>query len=219
MVDVRTPRLRLDPNTGNSLLLVGSSKSGKSTVLMALFKKYYNNKDYISTLFAANAQIPLYDGFDKYLLKTSGFKANHAAYIRSHQFVNKKTNNRFKWVEMFDDMVDLRHSTLIKNLILSYRNSNISSMICMQGIKLLTPDCRSNLNNIIFLWFNNEEAIQSVLDVFLKSYFLKLDWPKNMHVEKYRELTKDHNYLYLHILSESLWSSRYGQLIEDGAVV
>jgi hypothetical protein len=38
------------PNSGNSLLLVGSSKAGKSTALMALFNRYFNTKKYISTL-------------------------------------------------------------------------------------------------------------------------------------------------------------------------
>jgi hypothetical protein len=219
MTNTKIPKLILDPHTGNSLLLLGSSRSGKTYMLMKLYDRYFNNKKFISTLFAANPQIDAYKGYEKYLLTATGFEANHEAYIRSQQYVNKNTENKYDFLCCFDDQVDIRHSRLLKNLLLSYRNSNISSMICLQGVKLLTPDCRGNVHNVVFHRFNNEESIDQVVNIFLKDYFQRLGWHKTTFAERYRDLTSDYHVLYLHVLTEYLWSSRYGDLIVDGVVV
>ena len=53
-----------DDNSGNSVVLIGSSKSGKSTAMMHIYNRYFNKKKYISTLYSINSHIPIY--------KTSG---------------------------------------------------------------------------------------------------------------------------------------------------
>lgn len=219
MSNSKIPKLRLDPHSGNTLLLIGASMSGKTTVMLKLYDKYYNNKKYISTLFAANPQIELYKGREKYLLVATGFDSNHETYIQSQKYINTKTSNKYDFCQLIDDNIDLRNSKLLANLILSYRNSHISSMICMQAVKILTPAVRSNVHNLIFLWFNNEESIEQVVAIYLRDYFKRLGWHKSNYTEKYRDLTRDHNHIYLHVLSETLWSSRYGNMIVDGVVV
>src|SRR5690348_14510569 len=45
----------LDPNTGNSTAIFGSSKTGKSTLMMYLYNKYYaSDPEFLSTLFTLN---------------------------------------------------------------------------------------------------------------------------------------------------------------------
>ena len=124
--------------------------------------------------------------------------------------------NKYPFCNVFDDQLNLRNSKLMENLILSYRNSLMSTIICLQAPKILKPGCRSNMNNLICMWFNSEEMVQQILSIFISDYFNRMGVPKQQHVTLYRELTRDHGYLYLHILSETLWSNRRGYLIRDG---
>lgn len=214
-MEIKLPPIVLDEGTGNSLLLLGSSKSGKTTLVCEIIKDLYDGKDFITTLFAANPQIDKYQHFQNVLI-AEGFTKDHEAYIKSQQYVNKKTENKYPFCNVFDDQIDLRNSKLLANLILSYRNSMMSSIICLQGPKILTPACRSNMNGLICLWFNSEEMIYQILQIFIGDYFNRMGVPRQNYVTTYRALTRDHNYLYLHILSETLWSSRNGYLIKDG---
>lgn len=218
-MNIKIPPIVLDESTGNSMFLFGSSKSGKTTLLMEIYRKYYYNDNYITTLFAGNPQISEYTGFEDKLIIGNGFTDDSQYYIKSQHKINTKCNNKYPFVYLFDDQLELRFNKLLVNLILSYRNSLMSSMYCLQSAKILTPACRSNVNNVISFWFNSEEAIEGILSIYFADYFKRLGWHKSEHITKYRELTRDHNYLYLHILSETLWSSVSGYLIRDGNVV
>lgn len=214
-MEVKLPPIIIDEGTGTSLLILGSSKSGKTTLVCELVKMFYDGPDFITTLFAANPQIEEYSNFERVLL-AEGFTRDHEAYIKSQQYVNKKTDNKYPFCNVFDDQIDLRDSKLLANLILSFRNSMMSSIVCLQGAKILKPTCRSNMNNLICMWFNSEEMIQQVLQIFIGDYFNRIGIPRSNHVTAYRSFTRNHGYLYLHILSETLWSSREGYLLRDG---
>lgn len=218
-MEVKLPPIILDEGTGSSMLIIGSSKSGKTTLMVEIVKKIYDNKEFITTLFAGNPQIEEYSHFDKYVLLATGFSKMHEKYVQSQQFVNSKLNNKYQFCNIFDDQIDLRYSKLLANLILSYRNSLMSTIICLQSPKILTPACRSNMNNLICLWFNSEEIITQILQMFIGDYFRRLGFPRSDWIGRYRLMTRNHNYLYLHILSETLWSSVHGYLIKDGVVV
>lgn len=209
----------IDEDTGNTTALLGSSKCGKTTLWSNIFKRLYNNSKYISTLFAGNPQLEEYQNLDKHLIIADGFNKSHELYLSSQHYVNVSTDNRYKFLSIFDDMLDLRYSKLLNKLLLSWRNSGMSTIICLQAVKILTPQCRSNLNNVILMWFNNEEAIEAALSIYLKEYFRRIKIPKEKWVNYYREMTRDYGYFYLHILSETLWSSKKGYLIRDGVSV
>ena len=96
--------LRLDHKTGNSCVAFGASKTGKTTLMMYLFKKYYNNKNYINTLYAANTQIKLYKK-NRNLLIYPGFDNNAIELIKSHKYLNTRCNNKYNFNELFDDII------------------------------------------------------------------------------------------------------------------
>ena len=210
------PDLILDENTGNSLLLIGSSKSGKSHALMGLYDKYYSKPKYISTLFALNPQIEVYKGH-KRLIVCDRFGAHEAKYIRAQKYVNVKTKNKYNFVVMIDDFIAIRYSKILNDLILTLRNSNISSMICLQFTKLLSKEARSNVNGILFFSLNSDEAIIDTVAIYLKGHFRTLTsrgFPAAIDpVGFYRDLTQNHNTIYLHVASGHLWSSLYGVLL------
>lgn len=190
--------LKLDKGTGNTTYLLGSSKRGKSSLMMHIFKKYYNKKNFITTLFSINSQIPLYKS-SKSLIKIDNFGHDAQRYIKMEQVANKKCKNKYNWANLIDDVIDIRQNTLINNMILTYRNSKISSVICLQYSNLLSKQSRSNINNVICFGFNTDEAIEVVIKIFLKGAFNKLGIRGlDEQIAFYRKMTMDHGFIYIH---------------------
>lgn len=61
--------------------------------------------------------------------------------------INNETDLSFKFLIIFDDILQLR-GALLDSCILTLRNSNISSMISCQYQKLMTPAQRSSVHNM-----------------------------------------------------------------------
>ncbi len=190
--------LKLDKDTGNSLVIIGSSKRGKSTTMMHVFDRFFNKKKFISTLFSKNIHIKIFKG-RKLLLKCGTFNHQSEKYIKLEKFINSKCKNKYNFLNMFDDILNLRQNRLLNNLIMTYRNSNLSTIINIQDPVLLDRKQRQNINNIFFFGLNTEDTIDFVIDKFLKSHFIKLGL-KSMD-EKilfYKLITRDHGFIYLH---------------------
>ena len=137
------------------------------------------------------------------------FNANSSNYIDWQRKTNKLNNNKFTFLNMFDDFIDIRHSDIINNTILTYRNSNMSAIICLQYVNLLSKAARSNVNNVFMLHLNTDESI----DVILKVYLMRIVKSVDNSIAWYKDMTSDHNYLYLHTLSARLYSSKYKKYI------
>ncbi len=195
--------LKLDPHTGNSTIIFGSGKRGKTTLMMHLYKKYYeNDKDFISTLFSINSHIPLYRTEKKErLLRCGTFDPKAEKYIKLEKHINMKTKNKYKFLNMFDDCIDMKYSRLVNNMILTYRNSNLSTIMCLQYAYLLSKMNRANANNIIIFGANSHEAVIDLIKVFLKPYFLTNE--KDM-IEFYKHITDDHGFFYIHNATDQI---------------
>lgn len=171
----------LDPNTGNTTVILGSSKRGKSTLMMKLYQQFYeSDPEYISTLFSGNHHIGVYQGY-KNLLVSEGFGPRSENYVKMEKFINSKTNNKYKFLNLFDDIIDVKYKKLINNLILTYRNANISTIMCLQYAMLLSKGNRANVNNYIIFGCNQADAKKDMIDLFLKPYFV------NMGLTNYRD--------------------------------
>ena len=193
-------------NSGNSILCIGSSKAGKSTAMMALFNKYFNNKKYISTLFSVNSHIPIYNNKGD-LIKINKFVIQSEQIIKDMKKINMLSEpiNKWRFCILLDDIVDARYSRILNNLLLTYRNSNFSSIISIQYAKLISKAARCSANNLLFFSQNLQEGIESVLRSFLGAEFGKLGVTKmNDQISLYRLLTKDHAFIYYHPMTGTL---------------
>jgi len=193
-------------NSGNSILCIGSSKAGKSTAMMALFNKYFNNKKYISTLFSVNSHIPIYNNKGD-LIKINKFVIQSEQIIKDMKKINMLSEpiNKWRFCILLDDIVDARYSRILNNLLLTYRNSNFSSIISIQYAKLISKAARCSANNLLFFSQNLQEGIESVLRSFLGAEFAKLGVTKmNDQISLYRLLTKDHAFIYYHPMTGTL---------------
>lgn len=199
---------KLDKNTGNTTFIFGSSKTGKTTLMMSLYEMFYEkDKDLISTLFAGNAQIDKYKGF-KSLLVGDGFNNKSEKYIKMQKYINMKTDNKYKFLNMFDDIIHTKYSQLVNNLVMTYRNSNISTIMLLQYGKLLNKANRANANNIIIFRSHNNETIKDMIDLFLKDKFIRMGlYTPNDMLKYYNEVTDNYGFFYIHNGSNQSFST------------
>lgn len=195
--------LHLDEGTGNTCVIIGSSKMGKSTLLMNLYNTYADKKK-ISTLFAVNDHIKIYK--DKYLLKfpmdLENSSAGMAKYIKLQKRINKASKNKYEFYNFIDDLIDIRFNKIINNSILTLRNSKISTFMCLQYGGLLSKMGRANMNNVILFGLNTDEAIEFVVKVFLKSIFKKMGIVDM--ISFYKKCTSDHQFIYYRPADETI---------------
>jgi hypothetical protein len=194
----RTPfKLKLDPGTGNTIFILGSSKMGKSTALMKIYDEYYDNNKYISILWTVNPQIKLYKGHKK-LLKAGVWNQNSEEIIKEQKKIQTGTGNKYQFLNMFDDVINIRNNTLLDNLILTYRNSDMSSIISLQYSNLMSKCGRANCNNILVFGFNTDESIEVVVKTFLTGYLKKLNITNlGDQINWYKSATEDHSFIYI----------------------
>jgi len=197
--------LNLDYNTGNTLGLFGSGKQGKSSLLMYIYNKYYaQEKDYICTLFSINSHIKVYKA-DKKLLRCNSFTKEAEKYIKMQKYINSHTSNKYKFANFFDDVIDVKYKKILNEMILTYRNSNISTIISLQYPYLLSKQNRANLNGICLFQTNSSESIKDIIDTFLKHHFIKMGITHyNDMVNFYKKATENHSFIYINNLNDSI---------------
>jgi hypothetical protein len=201
--------IKLDENTGNTILILGCSKRGKSTLMMHIYDKYYKaDRSYISTLFSGNPQLKVYKG-DKNLLIGYGFNNDSAKYVQLQQYINVKTNNRYKFLNLFDDVVDSKYNIIIKKSILIYRNSNISSIICLQDAKDLEKKARGSINHTFVFGSNTTENAREVIELILRPYFIEVGvTDRDMMMQLYKKYTANHGFFYIDNINSKLTTGR-----------
>lgn len=190
--------IQLDEGTGNTLLILGQSKAGKSVLMMYLYNKYYKNPKFISTLFSINKNIGVYKSGGKDLIKVPVFDNDGKMLIKMSKYINSNTDNAYSFLYMFDDIVDQKDKQIIADLFLTYRNANISTIMSLQYGYLLSKKSRANVNNICLFRFVSQESVEVIVKTYLRGWFLKLGI-RNLdeQVELYNKLTNDYRFLYL----------------------
>lgn len=191
-------KLKLDPNTGNTVLIVASSKAGKTTLQMDIYKNYF--KKSITVMFAHSTQLKIYKAAN--LIVTDKFEPHIIELMRQ---LNKMSKNKFDFTCMFDDILMVKNSETIQDLFLSLRNSNISSVISLQYVNLMSKACRGNVNTILGGAMNSDENIMVFIKCYLSSYMRGIGLRNDSDMIKYyRDATKDHGFFNIHPASESV---------------
>lgn len=184
---------------GCSILMIGSTRSGKSTALKHILDHYF--KKHIGVLFSQSIKANAYkDMHYSNLARGCAYVPEiiHDAYV-----INKETNNHYPFLFILDDHPLVRADKELLKLTTIYRNSGLSSIVCAQNIGMLNPTCRSNINFILLFALNNTEAIEKTIKCFLRGYF-----PQGMNYDEkiklYKELTDDHHFLFINNLNGSI---------------
>lgn len=188
--------------TGSSTIIVGGSQSGKTTLVKHILKKYYDNDDVITFVFAQNVHAHIYNDLPKNIIKHDKFDKEFIKDVLAK--IQKKTKNKYAFCVVIDDTILKKNDSSILELVLTLRNSKISVIYLMQGITLLNKHVRYNSNNDLFLRFNNPEGQEAACKHFLNGYGPFYKNSLDEKTELYRKLTEDYSFIYLDALNGKL---------------
>lgn len=134
----------LDPNQAKSIIILGASGSGKTSILVKMLDKL-KPKDYFKVIIFTESpnSAPLNDFKNRMKNNTFIFDTFTPKIVYFLKQINELSNNKYKFLIILDDVIELR-SGILNKMMLVFRNSNISSVILSQYSKLLTPASRAS---------------------------------------------------------------------------
>lgn len=185
--------------TGTTICMFGQSKvSGKTTLLKKIIEETHDNFDFI-ILFTVNTQAPVYKDLEKMNNVRICFRFEPKIVNLFHK-INSEINikERLSVLFVLDDEIDSKLNNTLRNMILTYRNMNISTVICSQSYSLVDKKSRGNFNFIFLGKFSSDEHIRDIVNIYLSS-MVDIDVGKkrgtNMITNFYREKTQNHHFL------------------------
>jgi hypothetical protein len=184
---------------GCSILMVGSTRSGKSTALKYILDKYFQK--HIGVLFSQSVKANAYKDMNYPLIaKSTPYipELIHDAYV-----INKETKNYYPFLFVIDDHPLVKTDKELLKLCTIYRNSGLSSITCVQNLGMLNPTCRSNINFVLLFACNNTETIEKTIKCFLRGY-MPQGWNYDQKIALYKQLTADHHFILINNLDGSI---------------
>lgn len=191
----------LDEVSGLSIMMIGSTRSGKSTALNHIMDNYYMPKEnkFINVLFSNSLQSGVYDQYkDKKNVATSILYQPKV--IKECYKINKDTKNYYKFNIILDDIVDKKYDKELMKILTIYRNSRISCIITAQNVTIMNSIGRGNINHIFLFKLNSDEAIEKAVKAYLNSYFPS-SFKMVDKIKKYKEMTDDHCFFWINNLT------------------
>jgi len=185
------PPFYIDEKTDtSSTVLVGQSRAGKSVLINYLWNKYF--KSHITVLMTPNYQANVYKKMRESprVIIANDFIPNIITIMNK---LNQASNNKYKFLVIGDDLIDSRYKAELKKLLLSLRNSNISSILGIQWPPLIDPSMRNNANNLCLLTFNKPEGRSKIVRDYIPNMFGNISQKKGMKL--YKILTQDHHFI------------------------
>lgn len=192
--------LQIDPDTGTTYTFIGASGSGKSYALMHMLKKYFIPNYDVIIFCCLATDSTVYKGLDKInkVIWISNPKHMFDFYLAIKEICSV-THNKFKWLLVFDDVIDQRYNKYMQELFLVARNFNISSVISVQYHTLIAKAQRGSFRYIFIFSPRTSEALEacckSIAGDFLPGN--KVDDKKKI----LEYLTEDHRFVaidYIH---------------------
>ena len=178
-----------DPKFGMSMITIGSTRSGKSTLINYLYKKYFTK--HISVLMSNSLQSDAYTMLKKKCVTSDLY---HPEVLKEMYQINHATNNHYPFLVILDDLTHVRHDKQYQRLLTLYRNSRISAIVSAQSMVMMDRTARSNINFVLLGRLNADTAIEGIIKEYLVSYF-----PRNINMAEkialYRQLTENHFWL------------------------
>ena len=200
-----------DRKFGFSILLVGSTRSGKTTMMNFLYDRHF--KQHICTVMSNSLNSDAYDYIKHKCILSDLY---HGEMLKEMYTINHQTDNHYEFCIILDDLTHIKNDKEYLRLLTIYRNSRISCIVSAQGLSMFNKTARGNCNFIIMGRLNSDAEVEKVVKEYCLSYF-----PKNMNiVEKislYRELTNDHFFLVLDQINGEFFRSklRPEQMLND----
>lgn len=185
--------LTLPTNGGVSISLIGTSRSGKTTLLKYIYRTHFQK--YITTMFSMNRQADIYKDLDDKVIISDRF---HSELLREAHEINSLCDNKYPFLFISDDYVDpkIKNDQEITRALTIYRNANISTIFSFQGRILMSAVGRNNSNYIVILKQQTPSEYENVIKEFLSMY-LPTGMTMREMVEFCMHATADHQFFFI----------------------
>lgn len=159
-------------NNGVTFALVGSSGCGKSTLIRNVFvDDIYGarrDKDYIVTIFTNSPETDAFQGLPRKVIFCRAGLSQDILQAQLKQ--NMEFDKRYNFVNLVDDVLELKYSHEIEETFLVRRNSNISSLLSIQWANLIPKSIRTSVYYVAVMKHSNMEGSEVAVTAFLDCY-------------------------------------------------
>tara|TARA_R110000868_G_scaffold158418_1_gene386528 strand:- start:729 stop:1370 length:642 start_codon:yes stop_codon:yes gene_type:complete len=191
--ETRKFNIELPTNGGISLMLIGASRSGKTTLLKHLYKKHFCK--HITVMFSMNRHADIYKDLGDKIMISDHF---HSEIIKDAHEINSLCDNKFPFLFISDDYVDtkIKNDPEITRCMTLYRNAGISSIWSFQGRTLMSAVGRNNANYIAIFKQQTPLEFENVIKEFL-SMWLPTGMTMREMVDFCKEALVDHQFFFI----------------------
>lgn len=182
--------------------LVGSTRSGKTVAMLYIWNKWFRDT-HITLMATGSSQASIY----KPLQKNSAISPYFfPEVIKESMFINQKTKNKYKFLHIFDDMLDGKQTKALSKLLCIGRNNGCSTIISAQELSILNAVGRTNLNYMLCFRLNSQMAVEKVV----RNYLTHILPGKNIEekCKMYTALTQDHYCFVCDFLSNQVFITK-----------
>ena len=191
-----------DDKFGMSFLLLGATRSGKSTLMLHLWEKFF--KSQICILHTASHQSEIYKPLAKAVACAPMFCPE---LIAETSKINGATKNHYKFCHIVDDVVDKKNNKELIKLLTIGRNHRLSTVITGQELSIFNAIGRSNINFVCLFKLGSDMAIEKVVKQYLRSSFPS-DMSLNDMIKVYKKVTENHGFFCIDNLNDKVFVSR-----------
>lgn len=196
--------LSLPEKGGFSIVMIGASRSGKTTAMKHIVDKYLKGKLLFFTSF--NNHHEIYKTMPKHTIIANDF---HPEVLRDFHILQQESKNKYKAVFIYDDAIgpQLKNHKEITRLFSVYRNADMCGLFSAQAPTLVSPVGRANANYILLFKLNAASEVETACKDFLRSYFPK-DMRMNERIQWYVEATADHHFICIDNINSTICRCR-----------
>jgi len=195
-----------DDKFGMSFLLLGATRSGKSTLMLHLWEHFF--KSQICILHTASHQSEIYKPLAKAVACAPMFCSE---LIAETSKINGATKNYYKFCHIVDDVVDKKNNKELIKLLTIGRNHRLSTVITGQELSIFNAIGRSNINFVCLFKLGSDMAIEKVIKQYLRSSFPS-DMALNDMIKVYKKVTENHGFFCIDNLNDKIFISRLHDL-------
>jgi hypothetical protein len=171
--------------------VIGSSKSGKTTLIKYLLKRQF--ADDLKVFMTQSPQAEIYQSIKSECAFAPAYIPD---IIKTCSRINKGTKNHYPFVVIVDDVVGVKNDQQMTKLLCLYRNHAMSAIVGGQDLTLLSATGRANVNHTILMAQRTANRIEDNIKHFLRAYFPR-SLSMDEKIELYKRLTDDHHFLWI----------------------